>query len=497
MRIWTGPPGGYCWTMMRTRILCRTQAQIQAHLIGIKDRRQAAMNNPDMFSFDSLKARGLFDKRLPRYTSYPPAPAFTDQIGAQFQAEALAALDPDAPISVYLHIPFCERLCWFCACRTQGVRSIAPVLHYLDTLEAELALIAQHIPARLKVRQMHWGGGTPTILPPELIERLSRALQRVFVIDADTEFSVEIDPTLVDAAKVAALKAAGMTRASIGVQDFAAHVQACIGRLQSYAQTRDAVLMLREAGIKSLNVDLVYGLPFQSLSGFADTLEQVNTLAPDRVALFGYAHVPHMAKRQKLIPEAALPDDRARFALFDKATEVFTQAGMMPIGIDHFAHPDDSMAVAAAAGKLRRNFQGYTVDGCETLLGLGASSISRFADGFVQNSSETGSYTRHIREGGLAGARGYHLSAQDRLRGRIIEMLMCDNAIDFAELNLSPAQRQLLAPALQALRTECRGMIQETPSRLTLDPQVRPILRRLAHFFDTFCVENVGYSRVS
>ena len=450
-----------------------------------------------MLSFDTLKARGLFDTRLPRYTSYPPAPAFSGRIGAAFQQEALQGLDPAQPISLYLHIPFCERLCWFCACRTQGVRSTAPILSYLETLEAELALVARHLPGRLSLRQMHWGGGTPTILPPDMIARLGAAIDAVFDRDADTEFSVEIDPTLVDADKIAALRAAGMTRASIGVQDFAPEVQACIGRLQSFEQTRQAVDLLRDAGVASLNVDLVYGLPFQSRNGFGQTLDQVCALAPDRIALFGYAHVPHMAKRQKLIPEAALPDDRARFALFDAATDRLVADGMVPVGIDHFARPQDSMARAARDGRLRRNFQGYTVDGCETLLGLGASSISRFAGGYVQNESQTGPYAKAVRAGRLPGARGHALSADDRLRGRIIEMLMCDFAIDLSELGLSDLDHARLAPAFAALHRDCEGMVDVSPERLTLMPEARPLVRKIAHAFDTYAIADAGYSRVS
>ena len=470
---------------------------MRRQLMSIKDRTQSDRHDPEMMNFDTLKARGLFDERLPRYTSYPPAPAFTKDIGPAFQAEALRALDPDAPISLYLHIPFCERLCWFCACRTQGVRSLSPVQAYLETLRKELALIASHQPRKLRLKQMHWGGGTPTILPPTLIGEVSDMLGDVFVMDDDTTFSVEIDPTLVDADKIAALKKAGMTRASIGVQDFAPQVQKCIGRLQSYEQTFDAVNMLRDAQVASLNVDLVYGLPFQSTEGFAQTLQQVNELRPDRVALFGYAHVPHMAKRQNLIPEAALPGDRARFALFNKATEVLCADGMVPIGIDHFARPDDSMAKAATDGTLRRNFQGYTVDGCDTLLGLGASSISRFKEGFVQNAAQTGDYTRQINAGELAAVRGYRLTPEDRLRSRIIEMLMCDFAIDFNELSLNEVEYASILPALDALRQECEGMIYETSERLSLTPQARPLVRRLAHFFDASNPEHAGYSRVS
>ena len=447
--------------------------------------------------FDTLKARGLFDQRLPRYTSYPPAPAFHSGVGAGFQRDAIRALDPAEPISLYLHIPFCERLCWFCACRTQGVRSLKPVETYLHTLEAELALMRDLLPAAVPVSRMHWGGGTPTILPPALITRLCDALGEVFEMPSDMEFSVEIDPTLVDQDKITTLGAHGMTRASIGVQDFAPQVQASIGREQSYDQTREAVEQLRAAGVASLNLDLVYGLPFQSVSGFDRTLDQVLSLSPDRVALFGYAHVPHMAKRQVLIPEAALPDDRGRYDLFNHASQRFAGAGLMAIGIDHFAAPEDSMAKAARSGTLRRNFQGYTVDEATTLLGLGASSISRFRQGFVQNAPQTSAHSRAIRDGQLSGGRGYVLTDRDRLHGRIIEMLMCDFAIDFKALRLTEAQRDVLAPALAALQRECGDMLSITPDRWALMPQARPLVRRLAHFFDEFSGGEAQYSRVS
>ncbi|MEM9968108.1 MAG: oxygen-independent coproporphyrinogen III oxidase [Pseudomonadota bacterium] len=450
-----------------------------------------------MMDYDTLKARGLFEERLPRYTSYPPAPAFHTGVGADFQAHALQKLPRDQPVSVYLHIPFCQRLCWFCACRTQGVRSLSPVDAYIDTLEAELQIVSHLLPGRLPLGQMHWGGGTPTILPGGLVKRLTDALQQVFYMSEDTEFSVEIDPTLIDTDKVTALSAAGMTRASIGVQDFEPKVQDCIGRQQSFDQTSQAVEMLRVAGIGSLNIDLVYGLPHQTLAGFERTLQQVNALKPDRVALFGYAHVPHMAKRQLLIPEAALPDDRGRFSLFRKATEAFEKDGMISIGIDHFARPSDSMARAAANGLLRRNFQGYTVDSAPSLLGLGASSISRFTEGFVQNTPQTGAYTKAIRAGHLPGVRGYALTDEDRLRSRIIEMLMCDFAIDLDELALTPAQEKMLGPCFDALKMECGDMLQHTGGMLVMAARARPLVRRLAHLFDTFNGLNAGYSRVS
>ena len=260
-----------------------------------------------MKQIDRLRSLGLFDARVPRYTSYPTAPIFSPEVGARHQANALAVLNPDEPVSVYLHIPFCERLCWFCACRTQGTKTLSPVESYIGTLEQELALLKDILPAGLRMGRMHWGGGTPTILPPPLIHRLAQAVRAVIPPTEDHEFSVEIDPTMVDRAKIAALAAEGMNRASIGIQDFDPKVQEAIGRIQPFDVTKDCVEHLRAAGIHSLNADLVYGLPHQDLTRLGDTITKVLELAPDRLALFGYAHVPWVSKRQQLIDEEALP----------------------------------------------------------------------------------------------------------------------------------------------------------------------------------------------
>ena len=258
-----------------------------------------------MEHIDQLKALGLFEARVPRYTSYPTAAVFTPQTGSSFQRQAIGSLDPDAPVSVYVHIPLCERLCWFCACHTQGTRTLSPVDSYIETLEAELALMRATLPAGVRMGRLHWGGGTPTILPPHLIHRLAKAIRDVFPPHADFEFSVEIDPTMVNRAKIDALAAEGMTRASIGIQDFDPLVQAAIGRDQPFEVTQACVADLRAAGITSLNTDLVYGLPHQTLDRIDDTISKVLSFSPDRVALFGYAHVPWVSKRQKLIDESA------------------------------------------------------------------------------------------------------------------------------------------------------------------------------------------------
>ncbi len=296
-----------------------------------------------MDQIDRLRRLGLFDSRVPRYTSFPTTPNFSPSVGARFQAECLAAVDPAEPVSVYVHIPFCERLCWFCACHTQGTKTLAPVEAYIAALEAELALVAASLPPGVRMGRLHWGGGTPTILPPPLIHRIAAAI-RAAIPPADTlEFSVEIDPTQVDRARIAALAEEGMTRASLGVQDFDPLVQQAIGRLQSFEATREAIEALRDCGVESLNADLVYGLPHQTLARLDATLERTLSLRPDRLALFGYAHVPWASKRQKLIDEATLPGDEARFWLAQLAADRFIGADYRRIGIDHFARPGDGL----------------------------------------------------------------------------------------------------------------------------------------------------------
>ncbi len=445
-----------------------------------------------------LRALGLFDSRVPRYTSYPTAPVFTAGVGADFQVQALRGLDPAEPVSVYVHIPFCERLCWFCACRTQGTKTLTPVEAYLEVLEAELAQVAALLPAGVRMGRLHWGGGTPTILPPEMIHRLAQTIKAAIPHTPDWEFSVEIDPTMVDRAKIMALRDEGLNRASIGIQDFAPEVQAAIGRIQPFDITQACVADLREAGIRSLNADLVYGLPHQTEPKIASTVEQVLELGPDRLALYGYAHVPWVSKRQHLIDEDALPRDIARHRLATLAAEMFVGAGYGAIGIDHFAKPGDGLARAAAAGRLRRNFQGYTDDTCPTLIGLGASSISRFPTGYVQNAPATAAYEGRISSGTLAGAKGHAFTAEDRVRARAIEMLMCDFVLDTGEL------RDSFGEAAAALAPEIAGVVQRFEGLVALDrttlrilPEGQPLTRIIASAFDAHVPEGVRYSHAS
>jgi oxygen-independent coproporphyrinogen-3 oxidase len=346
--------------------------------------------------------------------------------------------------------------------------------------------------------RLHWGGGTPTILPPDMMRTLSRAIKAVIPPADEFEFSVEIDPTMVDDAKIAALASEGMNRASIGIQDFSPAVQAAIGRDQPYSATLKCVNALRNAGITSLNADLVYGLPHQDLDTMSATIAQVLTLSPERIALFGYAHVPHMAKRQKLIDEAALPDEILRYKLAESAAAQFQTAGFKAIGIDHFARSDDSLAIAADTHSLRRNFQGYTTDDCQTLIGIGASSISRFSQGYVQNASATPAYIQRIEAGELAGARGHVLSCDDQLRARAIEMLMCDFKIDRDALRSSFGQAEAdLIPVHQGVMDAFPDCVTYTRDAVTIMPQAKPLTRLIARAYDRYSCTDAIYSKAS
>lgn len=451
-----------------------------------------------MEHIETLRALGLFDTRVPRYTSYPTAAVFTPRTGAGFQQRSLGELSPKEPVSVYIHIPFCERLCWFCACHTQGTQTLGPVESYVETLEAELEMLRGTLPNGLRMGRLHWGGGTPTILPPPLIHRLAKAIRSVLPPANDFEFSVEIDPTMVDRAKIGALAAEGMTRASIGIQDFNPQVQKAIGRLQPFEVTRACVDDLRAAGITSLNTDLVYGLPHQSLARIEDTIDKVLTFAPDRVTLFGYAHVPWVSKRQKLIDEDALPDDLARYSLAARAGERFVDAGLAAIGIDHFARPGDGLATALGKGQLRRNFQGYTADICQTLIGLGASSISRFPGGYVQNAPATAAYKQRIAQGVFPGARGYQMTEEDRLHARAIEQLMCTFAVDLDALSDefgAPADK--LAPYLKEMAERFAPFVLLDGARMEVAPKGYALTRIIASVLDQHVPEGVRYSRAS
>ena len=428
---------------------------------------------------------GLFDARVPRYTSYPTAPQFAGGVGPGLFTQWMEEIPEGAQISLYLHVPFCRRLCWFCACRTQGTNSDDPVIAYAKTLQAEIAMLSRHLPRGVTLSRLHWGGGTPTMLNPGLIRDVAGAVLDVVPLAPGAEFSVEIDPNEIDAPRLDALAAAGMNRASIGVQDFDPEIQKTIGREQGFALTRDVVEMIRARGIQSLNADILFGLPHQTPDRIADSVQKLLSFSPDRVALYGYAHVPWMSRRQQMIPSDAMPTPQERLKLFEVARSLFLADGYDEIGIDHFAKPTDGMAQAARAGRLRRNFQGYTDDQAPVLIGLGASSISRFPQGYAQNVSGTSDYTQSIRAGQFSTHRGHVFGGEDHLRGRMIEALMCDFAISRAEMErLAP--RTTVAAILTEVAGQFPGMVRLDEAGLTVPFAARPLIRVIARAFDAY-----------
>ncbi|MDN5787002.1 oxygen-independent coproporphyrinogen III oxidase [Pseudorhodobacter sp.] len=434
-----------------------------------------------------LKRFGLFDARVPRYTSYPTAPHFTPGIGPDRFVEWVSAVPAGASISLYIHVPFCRRLCWFCACRTQGTSSDVPIIAYADMLRQEVALLRRYLVPGVTLSRLHWGGGTPTLLMPDLMRALADQVFDMAPLAPGGEFSVEIDPNEIDAARLNVLVAAGMNRASIGVQDFDPEIQKAIGREQSYELTRRVAGMIRDRGVKSLNADILYGLPHQTNGRIADSVEKLLSLSPDRVALYGYAHVPWMSRRQQLIPSDTIPIPEERLSLFETARDLFVGDGYAEIGIDHFARPGDGLAQAQSNGQLRRNFQGYTDDTAMALIGLGASSISRFPQGFAQNASATAAHTKAIYEGRFSTHRGHTFRGEDLLRARIIEALMCDFRVDRAELL---RDFEVKAPQLEALfqtaKTAFGNMVILDESGFAITPQGRPLTRMIARAFDAY-----------
>ena len=371
--------------------------------------------------------------RVPRYTSYPTAAQFTEAVGSAQQAAWLADCG-ERPASLYLHVPFCESLCHYCACHTLVVRRQSVLEGYAALLLHEADLLLRRLAARPPLVAIQWGGGTPTHLGPTLFEETAAALRQRFPLAPGAEHATEIDPRFCGPGLAEALARAGITRASLGVQDFAPAVQEAIGRRQSLEQTRRAVEALRAVGIRAINLDLVYGLPLQTPESLARTLEQALSLAPDRLAVFGYAHVPWMKRHQELIPAESLPGAAAREAMAALIDERLQAAGFAKIGLDHYARPEDALARAAAAGRLRRSFQGYSDQPAEVILGLGASAISTLPGGYLQNASGVRAWRQAIQSGRLAGVRGVALDAEERLRARVIEALMCNFRADLAAL---------------------------------------------------------------
>lgn len=382
----------------------------------------------------ALRLSGIAEKSAPRYTSYPTAPNFDAEIGPGDYEGWLSGLQGSgATASLYLHVPFCRSICHYCACTTRASRRDEPILAYADRLRREIELVAGRT-GRLRVTHIHWGGGTPNLLPPDVFDALVSELCDGFDIQAEAEHAIELDPRWVTREGARRMRASGVTRASLGVQDFDEAVQRAIGRPQPLAVVKSAVSALRSAGIAGLNFDLIYGLPRQTMCSVRETARAAAALGPDRIALFGYAHVPWFRANQRLIDEADLPDSAVRIDLAETARETLQAAGYAPVGIDHFARPADPLLRAARRGRLRRNFQGYTTDRSDVLIGLGPSAVGRLREGYVQNAADAAGWARAVDAGRLATAMGRALTPEDRLRAEIIETLMCGFEVNLAEI---------------------------------------------------------------
>uniref|UniRef100_A0A7C1T4X0 Coproporphyrinogen-III oxidase n=1 Tax=Agrobacterium albertimagni TaxID=147266 RepID=A0A7C1T4X0_9HYPH len=431
---------------------------------------------------------------VPRYTSYPTAPHFHEGIDCGKYAQWLKAITAQERISLYIHIPYCDRLCWFCACHTKHTLKYEPISIYLESLKKEIAAVGALVSRDAAVTAVHFGGGSPTMVRPDDMIDLMAALRSAFTFAEDVEISVEMDPNDLDEPRYDALAVIGMTRASLGVQDFHPEVQKAINRIQTFEHTKSVVEAVRARGVHSVNCDILYGLPHQTEATVAETVKDILSLAPDRIALFGYAHVPWMKKHQTMIKDEMLPGLEERYAQMSLAASMLVAAGYEPIGIDHFALPDDRMAIASREGRLRRNFQGYTDDAAEALIGLGASSIGQLPQGYVQNMPATGEYQRMADAGGLAVVRGIEVSEDDRLRRRVIEEIMCRFAISFSEL------RQEFGDAVDAITVEAKSFAQSNQDRICLiegDRFVitdagRPFARTIAAVFDSYLANGKG-----
>jgi oxygen-independent coproporphyrinogen-3 oxidase len=420
---------------------------------------------------------------VPRYTSYPTAPHFSTRVSELQYVDWLTQLPARANLSLYAHIPYCHQLCWYCGCNTKATQKYAPVAHYLHYLRQEIGNVSALVPNDHSVKHMHWGGGSPNILAATDIASLAQEFRSHFNFAPELEFGVEIDPRHLTVEQVASFCSVGINRISVGVQDFDAAVQAAIGRQQSFEETQRAINAFRERGVASVNVDLMYGLPLQTRASTERTVEKVVALKPDRIATFGYAHLPARMPNQRLINSSALPDCVERYGQASRIARRLTAHGYVRIGLDHFAKPPDALACKAVS----RNFQGYTTDAADALLGVGASAIGRLQNGYVQNAATAGDYMRRIKEYGLATARGYELTEVDRARAYAIEALMC--RLQFSENEL----RSQFGPAAEALCQDARalmdsdedGLLEWTADGFRVTERGRPFIRSVCACLDT------------
>jgi oxygen-independent coproporphyrinogen-3 oxidase len=433
-----------------------------------------------------------YDRPGPRYTSYPTAVSFDEGVGEEQYLECLARADAEhhRPLSFYAHLPFCRERCLYCGCNVVITPHHRIARDYLANLLEEIELLAAHLPRRRLLSQLHWGGGTPTYYSAFELSRLMAAISEHFGFTRDAEIGIEVDPRATDPAHLETLGGLGFNRLSAGIQDFAPDVQAAIHRIQTFEQTRDVLVRARAAGFRSINVDLIYGLPLQTAAGFQRTLEQVLELRPDRIAVYSFAFVPWIKGHMRNLPADALPGPELKLELLARALDTFTGAGYRSIGMDHFALPDDELALAADNGTLGRNFMGYTVQSAGDLVGVGVSAIGDVQGTLFQNDKKLVTYERAAAEGRFPIERGYVRDADDLLRRDVIQGLMCNGRVEFAGIERAhgvrfrerfrPELAELLAPG----GAVADGLVTLAPGRLELTDVGRLFVRNVAMVFD-------------
>ena len=429
-----------------------------------------------------------YARPVPRYTSYPAATHFTPDVDSDVYRHWLRSLGPGETLSLYFHVPFCRSLCWFCGCNTTVVNNAAITGAYADTLASELRMVAATV-ASPRVAQVHWGGGTPTEIGQEALRHLMEQVRESFEVGEDAEVAIEVDPRTLTKDLAATLVSLGFNRVSLGVQDIDPAVQIAVNRVQPLGLVEEAAGALRKAGIESINVDLMVGLPHQTVDGVAKSAAAIlDAVSPDRLAVFPYAHVPWMKRHQQLIKDDTLPDAGTRLALVSTVAEMILQHGYVQIGLDHFARKDEALAVAARNDRLHRNFQGYVTDEAAALIGIGASAISALPKGYAQNKHIVREYRLAIDGGDFATGRGVALSHSDRARREIIERLMCYMAVDLGQVaetwQMSVSEFSGALASLSPLVAD--GLVSVSGTMVEIRDEAKPLARSVCAAFDEY-----------
>ncbi len=452
------------------------------------------MSSAAPFNSQTVDLLKRYDRPGPRYTSYPTAVEFTPEFteGRYRERLAQADLQPDAALSMYAHLPFCEERCLYCGCNVVITKHRDVAASYLDHMLLEVDLLARHLPNRRRLSQMHWGGGTPTYYPMADLERLFRAIAERFAFTPDAEVGIEVDPRVTTDEHVVGLRKLGFNRISMGVQDFTPQVQEAVHRIQSFELTKHLVDFSRANGFQSVNIDLIYGLPYQTLDGFRRTLEQTIALRPDRVAVYSFAYVPWIKAHMKHFPSEALPDGSLKIQLLGQTIDAFTGAGYRFIGMDHFALPEDELSRAIEARRLSRNFMGYTVQSARDMVALGISGIGDVQGAYVQNVKKLPEYYGALAAGRFPVERGYALDADDVVRRYVITQLMCNSHLDIREVEqlFGIAFRESFAAELADLTGEdspaAHGLVTVGPDAIDVTPMGRLFVRNVAMIFDRY-----------